>query len=449
MKNLRTKDEENNRQISHLSSQLQETGKNAEELVKGKQQASTSLETLTQKLEESESRRQELEPKLIAAETKLSVLEGAAERVKFLEQRLGTVQTEATDKDALVTRLRGEIQNTERSHAMKTAMLATSEASVETLTEKLRVSQQTIEEKNAAAMRLQTQIQKLNEEMSVKERTLKQQQETANAEKARLLEEHKRESKAMKSEQDAAVDTLRKEYIEKASVLESRLKTKENEATELTNCVNALQTEISSGAPNEKRIFELAALQAKREAGNNVHRDARELAFVQLQEALVARDLEVGNLLQARATLEEELLGLRRSTKRDGVNMAYLKNVVLQFMTFPLAAPERWSLVPVIGTLLQFNPAEVKAAETAARNPSWNTRPVKEIIASNARLATIESTKTMSASSPRAISTKTKPNRSIPSSLPLHSPSNTTTPGLERERSIPLKPAVTSSPMKV
>jgi hypothetical protein len=51
---------------------------------------------------------------------------------------------------------------------------------------------------------------------------------------------------------------------------------------------------------------------------------------------------------------------LRRHAKREGVNMDYLKNVVLQYMSFPVSSPERTSLVPVIAMLLQFNAKELR-----------------------------------------------------------------------------------------
>ena len=48
-------------------------------------------------------------------------------------------------------------------------------------------------------------------------------------------------------------------------------------------------------------------------------------------------------------------------------------------MTFPLNSPERASLIPVISTLLQFNAKELVEVDRAAKDPAWNSRPVKEI----------------------------------------------------------------------
>ena len=59
--------------------------------------------------------------------------------------------------------------------------------------------------------------------------------------------------------------------------------------------------------------------------------------------------------------------------------MDYLKNIILQYMKLPIAAPERMSLVPVIATLLQFNKKELSEAEGAMKSPMWNSLPVKEV----------------------------------------------------------------------
>ena len=58
--------------------------------------------------------------------------------------------------------------------------------------------------------------------------------------------------------------------------------------------------------------------------------DSREMAFHQLQTALAAKDLKLAELQHSQTALTAEVVELRRSTRREGVNMDYLKNVVLQ-----------------------------------------------------------------------------------------------------------------------
>ena len=107
--------------------------------------------------------------------------------------------------------------------------------------------------------------------------------------------------------------------------------------------------------------------------------DTRELAFQQMQATLAARDLDLARVQQSHTALAAEVSELRRHTKREDVNMDYLKNVVLQYMSFPVQAPERGSLVPVIAMLLQFNVKEVNMVESALKEPVWGQIPVKEV----------------------------------------------------------------------
>lgn len=136
---------------------------------------------------------------------------------------------------------------------------------------------------------------------------------------------------------------------------------------------------VVAGGHSERRIFELAQVQARREASINSHLDTREVAFQQVQDALAKKDLELATIQQKHTALLTEVTELRRVKHREGVNMDYLKNVIVQYMCFPPSASERAALVHVIGTLLQFSPAENKQVADALRAPIWSMRPVREV----------------------------------------------------------------------
>ncbi|KAI4314639.1 hypothetical protein L6164_027527 [Bauhinia variegata] len=80
-----------------------------------------------------------------------------------------------------------------------------------------------------------------------------------------------------------------------------------------------------------------------------------------LQEEI--EELERENRLhsQQEAMLKAELRDMERSKKREGVDMTYLKNVILKL----LETGEVEALLPVIGMLLQFSPEEVKKCQQA------------------------------------------------------------------------------------
>lgn len=109
------------------------------------------------------------------------------------------------------------------------------------------------------------------------------------------------------------------------------------------------------------------------------HRDTRELAFQQLQGKLASKDLELAQAQQKLFELNSEVIDLRKVKQREGLNMDYLKNIILQYMTFPINSSERQSLVPVIGMLLQFNSNEINEVMKAMRDPQWGSRPIKSV----------------------------------------------------------------------
>jgi TolA-binding protein len=102
----------------------------------------------------------------------------------------------------------------------------------------------------------------------------------------------------------------------------------------------------------EQQILLLARQQAKRE--EEVTQCRRHI--LALQEEI--SELEHENRLhcQQETMLKEELRKVERAQKREGVDMTYVKNVILKL----LETGEVEALLPVIAMLLQFSPEEVR-----------------------------------------------------------------------------------------
>nr|XP_027078594.1 protein GRIP-like isoform X1 [Coffea arabica] len=116
----------------------------------------------------------------------------------------------------------------------------------------------------------------------------------------------------------------------------------------------------SSTSAAEQQILILARQQAQRE---------EELAQSQrhifaLQEEI--EELERENRLHSQqvAMLKEELRNMDRKQKREGVDLTYLKNVILKL----LETGEVEALLPVVAMLLQFSPDEVQKCQNAYRS---------------------------------------------------------------------------------
>ncbi|XP_039133426.1 protein GRIP isoform X1 [Dioscorea cayenensis subsp. rotundata] len=114
---------------------------------------------------------------------------------------------------------------------------------------------------------------------------------------------------------------------------------------------------VASVAAAEQQILLLARQQAQRE--EELAQSQRHI--LALQEEI--EELEQENRLhsQQEAMLKSELRNMERSQKREGVDMTYLKNVILKL----LETGEVEALLPVVGTLLQFSPEEIKKCQQA------------------------------------------------------------------------------------
>jgi len=144
------------------------------------------------------------------------------------------------------------------------------------------------------------------------------------------------------------------------------------EIESLTATNQRLEEELKHGKPDERRIFELAALQAQRD---EALREAESEVATYRQTAVELR----GKMEQVKAErdfLAEELKNARNSQDRAQVNLDYLKSVMVQFLGYEHQPSHRRALFPVIARLLCFTPNDHAAvnAALAANEPSiWNT----------------------------------------------------------------------------
>ena len=243
---------------------------NAQMLLKAEQDALIAalrrdLHAMIEAREDSVKRVKELEEQKQRADSQLT-------KMAAVNDQLTVLQAAVEDKTSLITRLRAEAQASDRNHAMRTAMLATTEAQLEALRKEIGVKDDAIRDAETRASALQTQLKSL--EMRVEERN------HAAALRIQELEmagegERKRYADAqaeMRDSHEQAIEATKRDYSKKSSLARALLSDREEEVRLLSAKNDELQVEINSGAPNERRIFELAELQAKREAIYGQHR---------------------------------------------------------------------------------------------------------------------------------------------------------------------------------
>ena len=243
---------------------------NAQMLLKAEQDALIAalrrdLHAMIEAREDSVKRVKELEDQKQRADSQLT-------KMAAVNDQLTVLQAAVEDKTSLITRLRAEAQASDRNHAMRTAMLATTEAQLEALRKEIGLKDEAIRDAETRVNALQTQLAGL--EMRVEER--------AHAAALRIQElemagegERKRYADAqaeMRDSHEQAIEATKRDYSKKSSLARALLSDREEEVRVLSAKNDELQVEINSGAPNERRIFELAELQAKREAIYGQHR---------------------------------------------------------------------------------------------------------------------------------------------------------------------------------
>lgn len=198
--------------------------------------------------------------------------EGQSTKISNLTEEINKLKVEIEEKSSLVNRLRSEIQVNERNHAMRTAMLATCEAQLEVLqtditkkSEEIFALNEKINQLEGTISHLETRIIERNEEFN----------QSVNTLEIKLISEktiHESSLDQLKRQYEENIENMKKDFNKKSSMARQLLSEREEEVRILTSKVNELQEEISSGAPTERKIFEIAKHQSQRDAFNGLHR---------------------------------------------------------------------------------------------------------------------------------------------------------------------------------
>ncbi|KAM3366144.1 hypothetical protein ACQJBY_015572 [Aegilops geniculata] len=188
-------------------------------------------------------------------------------------------------------------------------------------------------------------LQKNLGEWTLKYEKLKEEHESFRDISDRMIEEKEREiAKLLNANKDLHHSLEAKEAVSK----------RDNQSPGYVK-QDALSIELA-----EQQILLLARQQAQRE--EELSQSHRHILALQQE----VEDLERENRLhdQQEAMLKAELRNMERSQKREGVDMTYLKNVILKL----LETGEVGALLPVVAMLLQFSPDELQHCQMVDRH---------------------------------------------------------------------------------
>ncbi|CAK7355522.1 unnamed protein product [Dovyalis caffra] len=288
-----------------------------------------------------------------------------SEQLKAIEEALKEAEREASlaseERDKALQDLQEALANHDKELAERDAALNNAIQQIKSIEAKL----------DSAIVRHQSEkeaweinLQNLEESWRLRCDALKAENEVSSGQDIeRELEELKLRHKKLKEEHDSfreLADRMMEEKDKEISKLvddnrnlhhslESRPRVDHHD-----DSTTALQKQDAANSSSiaEQQILLLARQQAQRE--EELAQSQRHI--LALQEEI--EELERENRLhsQQEAMLKAELRSMDRTQRRDGVDLTYLKNVILKL----LETGEVEALLPVVAMLLQFSPEEVK-----------------------------------------------------------------------------------------
>ncbi|KAG4988076.1 hypothetical protein JHK84_030646 [Glycine max] len=281
-----------------------------------------------------------------------------SEQLKDLEETLKEVENEVLSITEERDRVLQDLQSAMANHEKE---LAERDTALENVKQQIRSLEIKLDSANAKHLKEKEEwglsLQNVQETWRIRCEAMKAENEaTATKDMQKELEELKQRCKKLKvffKSLNLCLDSLFppthppqiEEHASFHDLADRMIEEKDYEISRLLDENKNLRQSLQS------RPSILARQQAQRE--EELAQSQRHI--LALQEEI--EELERENRLhsQQEAMLKDELRNMERSKKREGVDMTYLKNVILKL----LETGEVEVLLPVIGMLLQFSPEEV------------------------------------------------------------------------------------------
>ncbi|EOX90688.1 Golgi-localized GRIP domain-containing protein isoform 2 [Theobroma cacao] len=297
-----------------------------------------------------------------------------SEQIKELEEALKETEREVSFISAERDEARQDLQNVLSNHDKE---LAERDAALDNAKQQIKSLEVNLDSAKARhqseKVAWEIDLKNLEETWRIRCEALTAENEASSSEDIQKeLEETKQRCKRLKDEHASFRDLADRMIEEKDKEISRLLDDNKNlqrslESRPLADHAGNYNTATQKqDAPNlstsaaEQQILLLARQQAQRE--EELAQSQRHILALQQEEI---EELERENRLhsQQEAMLKEELRNMERSKRREGVDMTYLKNVILKL----LETGEVEALLPVVGMLLQFSPEEMQKCQQAYR----------------------------------------------------------------------------------
>lgn len=195
-----------------------------------------------------------------------------------MDSQLSVLQAAVEDKNTLLTRLRSELAVGERNLGLKTASLIAAEALVsarereyEAMRRELTTQTESLFQAMQKAKGLEGRVESLEADLAEKFKQEEVEKGEAGIRESKIVKKFENIITEMKLNNEDRLETMKRENFKKSSLARTLLTEREEENAFLRTKNEELVNEVQSGAPSDRRFFELAEIQAKREAVHGQH----------------------------------------------------------------------------------------------------------------------------------------------------------------------------------
>ena len=233
-----------------------------------------------------------------------------------------------------------QIQNDQRdSIATVQQQYTDSIQQIKQLESDMRAQQDELKSEQVRVAQQQDTINKLQSQIDSLNRTISESQQQRDREVRTIEFKHIEKYERAQRESQQNINKLNNELNDRNALI-----------NELQTRCSDLQQEIDTGRPAERKLYELANLQARRdESLHHIQAENREL-----KQQLDELQTKLSRYKTERQFLTQQLQQHTRSQSLSQINIDYLRSIIVRYMQFQNQAEQRDQLTTVIARLLQF-----------------------------------------------------------------------------------------------
>ena len=195
-----------------------------------------------------------------------------------MDFQINALQAQVEDRNTVITRLKREFAVSDRSVGIKSASLVAAEAQVcardkekEAMRKEMTSQTESLFQALQKVKTLELKMEALEKDTTEKCQGFESERKSFDAKESALVKKYETQLMEMKLNTEERIEIMKKENAKKSSLARTLLTEREEENNFLKTKNEELINEIKSGSPCDRKFFELAEIQAKREAVHGQH----------------------------------------------------------------------------------------------------------------------------------------------------------------------------------